>query len=528
MNKKKKFALIVVLISVSLLSAAFVTPALYSKARTIYEKIQVLNQIISIINENYVEPVDWDKVMDGAFYGLLEKLDPHSAYIPKEKIETITERFQGKFEGIGIEFDILGGYITVIAPIAGSPSEQVGLMPGDQIVEIEGKSAYKITKDEVFKKLRGPKGTTVNITVKRVGLDELLHFQITRDEIPIYSVTGSFMLDDKTGYIRLNRFSSTTSREVGEAIKKLLGQGMKQLIFDLRFNSGGYLEQAVEIADQFITTDDTIVYTIGRLKKSQQVFRARPNRGYDDFALIVLINRWSASASEIVAGAIQDLDRGLIIGETSFGKGLVQRQWMLKDNSALRVTVARYYTPSGRLIQRPYNNGTQEYYKELADENREALLDSLKKTHPRYVTKAGREVYGGGGITPDVYLPNESLTLTTKKIVWHPNRLTFNWGTEFAASRKGEWNSLADFKQSFFITDELLSKFISFVRENGIEFDEAELRKDSDYLKTLLKAEIAGSLWGKEAFYEVQVAGDKQVQEALKHFDEAWEFLAQK
>ena len=524
--KEKRFLFILLIASIALLTISAITPAIYSKSKNIYEKIQVLNQIITIVNENYVEPVNWDEVMDGAFYGLLERLDPHSAYISKERIEDISERFHGKFEGIGIEFDLLGGYITVISPIAGSPSELAGLQPGDQIIEIEGESAYKITKDQVFKKLRGPKGTTVNITVRRVGLEEPLHYQITRDEIPIYSVTGAFMLDEKTGYIRLSRFASTSSKEVEEALQKLINNGMTRLIFDLRTNSGGYLEQAAEISDKFITTRDTLVYTAGRIQDSHQIYLSNPDRGYGDFALIVLINRWSASASEIVAGAIQDLDRGLIIGETSFGKGLVQRQWMLKDNSALRVTIGRYYTPGGRLIQRPYSDGAHKYYTELIDENRETRLDSVIKDRPKYKTRGGRIVYGGGGITPDVYLTLEKVNASTNRIVGHPERLTFNWGTEFASYHKDEWSSLSEFKGEFEISDDLFFEFISYVKEKNLKINEEEIQKDQDYVKTILKAQIAGALWGKEAYYEILILSDNQIKEGFYHFDEARKFIA--
>ncbi|MFQ6674080.1 MAG: S41 family peptidase [Fidelibacterota bacterium] len=526
MSRTKKVIVLLSMAGLLGVTVAFVVPAVYPRVANIYEKIRVLNQIISIVNENYVEPVDWDKVMDGAFGGLLEKLDPHSAYIPRDRFEAINEQFHGKFEGIGIEFDILGGYITVIAPVAGSPSDRAGLQPGDQIVKINGDDAYKITKEEVFTRLRGPKGTVVMITVRRPGVEDPFDVEIVRDEIPIYSVTAAFMLDDQTGYIRLGRFSASTAAEVRESVDRLVSQEMSQLIFDLRWNSGGFLEQAVEVSDYFITTKDTLVYTLGRKAETNEVFLSHPNVGYGGFALIVLINRWSASASEIVAGAVQDLDRGLILGETSFGKGLVQRQWQLRDESALRVTIARYYTPRGRLIQRPYLNGTHEYYQELADKNREAVLDSLKASRPRYTTKSGREVYGGGGITPDVYVPlSEPLTRTTSRIVSDPERFTFNWGTEFASSRRETWHSAEEFRRQFEITGALLAQFESYLHDRGTDFDESELVKDSPYLKTLLKAEIAGAIWGKQAYHRVLVGGDDQVVRALDYLDEARQFL---
>ena len=522
---RKKLAILAVSLVCFSVTVAFVAPAVYSRTVNIYEKLKVLNEVISIIDENYVEPVDWDGVLDGAFYGLLEKLDPHSAYIPREQLASINEQFHGKFEGIGIEFDILGGYITVISPVVGSPSDQVGLQPGDQIAKINGEDAFDITTEEVYQKLRGRRGTTVNLTIRRPGLNETFDVQITRDQIPIHSVTSAFMLDDKTAYIRLSRFSSTTSQEVQEAVGRLLSEGMSQLIFDLRYNSGGYLEQAVRVADHFITSEDTLVFTVGRKASSREVYMADPDQGHGNFALIILINRLSASASEIVAGAIQDLDRGLVVGETSFGKGLVQRQWKLRDDSGLRVTIARYYTPSGRLIQRPYDGGKQAYYHDLADTNREATLAAVQR--PRYSTKSGREVYGGGGITPDIFISQQQLTESTTKVIRHAERFTFNWGMEFASSHRGEWASPEQFGKEFEVTDNLLSEFISYIRKRGTEFNESELNNDVDHLKTVLKAEITGAFWGRQAYWQTLRSGDRQVKEALAHFDEAKEFLAQ-
>lgn len=526
-NRAQKFSILAVAVIIFAVSAAFVVPAVYSGAVNIYEKVRVLNEIIAIVNENYVEPVDWDRVMDGAFHGLLENLDPHSAYIPRDRLATINEEFQGRFEGIGIEFDILGGYITVISPIVGSPSDRAGLQPGDQIVKINGDDAFKITNAEVFDKLRGPKGTAVTITVRRPGMKETFDVQIIRDQIPIRSVTSAFMLDDETGYIHLNRFSSTSSQEVREAIDRLVSEGMSLLIFDLRTNSGGLLQQAVGVVDYFVTKKDTLVYTDGRRQDAKEVYLANPAVGYGNFGLIVLINRWSASASEIVAGAVQDLDRGLIVGETSFGKGLVQRQWVLRDESALRVTIARYYTPSGRLIQRPYGDGTHEYYRELADLNREAFLDSVKANRPQYGTRSGRVVYGGGGITPDVYIPTQRFSETTQAILRHPERFSFNWATEFATSNRGRWRSVEEFSQAFEVTDELLAGFASYVRNAGTEVNETELSMDAGYFKAVLKAEISGAFWGRQAYYQMLVSGDPQIMEAMEHMDQAKGFLTQ-
>ena len=527
MNRRKKQLLVAAAVAAAFLfTAASVGPAAYKKTVNIYDKIRVLNQIISIVNENYVEPVDWDNALDGAFLGMLDELDPHSSYIPRDRLEEVNEEYHGRFEGIGIEFDLLGGYITVIAPVAGSPSDRAGLQPGDKIVAIDGEDAYEISREEVYSTLRGPKGSAVMITIRRPGLEEAFDVEIIRDQIPIYSLISSFMIDERTGYMRLTRFASSTSEEVSSAVNELRSQGMSRLIFDLRTNGGGYLEQAGNVADLFITTPDTLVYTSGRKSEMSEVYVANNNRGYDDFAVIVLINRWSASASEIVAGAIQDLDRGLVVGETSFGKGLVQRQWPLKDGSALRVTIARYYTPSGRLIQRPYENGIRDYYEDFGKKDREEVIDSLRAGKAKYKTKKGREVYGGGGISPDVYVPLTEYTTTTTRLVGHPKRLTFNWGTKYAKGRKDDWHSIREFKNQFQITGMLLEDFLSYVEHQEIEVDRSELEKDGRYLKSTLKAEIAGAIWGKSAYYQIFVSNDPQVMVAMTYLDQASTFLS--
>jgi len=359
--------------TILVVAALLIYPAgekVYSQSKntysTIKEKLQVLNQIIYYVNQLYFEDVDMDDLMDGAFSGMMKQLDPHSIYIPAKDMQDIDEQFRGNFQGIGIEFDILHGYITVISPVAESPAEKAGLLPGDQIIAIDGKDAYNITKDEVFKTLRGPKGTPVTVKINRIGVEKPFNVTLIRDNIPLYSVRAAVMLDDETGYIWLTRFSATTADEVKTALAKLRKQGMKRMLFDLRNNSGGYLEQAAEIANLFISEKDTLVYTKGKRPEVEQVFIADPTKGEEKIPLVVLVNRGSASASEIVAGAMQDLDRGLVVGETTFGKGLVQRQIPLQDGSAIRVTIARYYTPSGRLIQRPYKNGDDhDYYAEL-------------------------------------------------------------------------------------------------------------------------------------------------------------------
>ncbi len=508
-----------------------VTRVLYSRDRSIYQTMKtnmaVLNQIIRIVNELYFESVDWDEIWDGAFHGLMNELDPHSVYIPSKEQEEIAELFKGKFQGIGIEFDILHGYITVISPVSGSPSEQVGLQSGDQIIEIDGEDAYQITREEVFRKLRGPKGSSVEVSIRRLGLEKPFKVTIIRDDIPIYSIRAATMLDNTTGYIVLARFSATTIDELRKAVAKLENQGMQQLIFDLRNNGGGYLEQAAEVANLFIARRDTLVYTAGKRREMEQVFIADPSKGREDFPLIVLINRGSASASEIVAGAIQDLDRGLVVGETSFGKGLVQRQLALDNGSALRVTIARYYTPSGRLIQRPYTEGNlRDYYSDLMDVDRESQIDSLLDTRPKYQTRANRTVYGGGGITPDMHIPWQlELNSSNRALVTSARRPLFNWGALFLSQHKDELDDYQRFQVDWTLSDDQFNTFLDYLEAEDIAYDSLAVEEDKDYLKNMLKAEIAGANWGNDEESGIRRINDNQVMGALEYFDEAAAFI---
>ena len=506
-------------------------PEAYSKNRNIYKilknKIVVMQQIISYVDHFYFDIVDMDKIMDGAFHGLMEELDPHSTYIPAKEQENIDELFRGNFQGIGIEFDVLHGFITVISPVPDSPSDHVGLQSGDRIIAINGIDAYKITKDEVVKKLRGRKGTSVDVTIQRIGQDEPFDVTIIRDDIPIYSVGATTMIDDQTGYILLRRFSATTIDEVNKAIKKLDEQNFEKLIFDLRGNSGGYLEQAAAVSNLFISTKDTLVYTKGKISDANQAFIADPNKGRNDFSLIVLINRGSASASEIVSGAVQDLDRGLVIGETSFGKGLVQRQLPLEGGSAIRITMARYYTPSGRLIQRPYEEGDDlAYYKEMYAKDREETLDSLKELRPKYKTRQGRTVYGGGGITPDIYIPYKSqLTKETQNLLRNPERPLFNFSSTYAAQNDLGFKSFKNFKKKWQVNQSVYSEFLNYLGNDSISFNPDSLLKDEDFIHNRIKSEIAGTIWGKDEATSIRLDHDNQISEALKYFNEADAFL---
>ncbi len=518
---------------ISIILAGVVLLAVYGfqsdSVKDKFRKMKTLSQLIQLVNNNYVEEVDLDDILEGAIVGMLDRLDPHSSYITEEHLKTVNEQFAGKFEGIGIEFAVLNGYLTVISPIPGTPSDRAGLQSGDKIVKIDGESAYKITQEEVFKQLRGPKGSKVVVTIRRSGVDDPFDVTLIRDEIPIVSVLADFMIDDNTGYIKLNRFASTTAKEVEDALDELEARGMDQLILDLRNNGGGYMDQAIKIVDMFVSSNDTIVFTKGRLPDANEAFRAHKWGTHKKYPIIVLINRGSASASEIVSGALQDLDRGLVVGETSFGKGLVQRQYPLRDGSAARITIARYYTPSGRLIQRDYHNGIEEYYMDLREENREAS-DSTLASRPQFKTKKkGRIVYGGGGISPDVYVESEyELSETTARVIWHSSRPIFNYAGMIREKINGRYKSFDDFNENFDLGDDELAAFIRWLEEEEFEFDADDIRKDWKAVKTRILAEVASAIWGKTYLYKKLLDIDSHIHSAFEHFDDARDLISKR
>ena len=516
------FAMLIIGIGIGGFGLAKITgqaPTPYAEDNT-RAQLERFIEVFNYVNRLYVEKPEKDDLITGAIQGMLSELDPHSVYIPQKQVQQITEQFEGSYEGIGIEFVVQNKILTVVSPITGGPAETVGLLPGDQIIKIEGESAYGITETEVPKRLKGPKGTKVTVTILRPGDPEAFDVVIMRDRIPIYSVTAAFMLDDgKTGYVFLNRFARTTADELETALDNLEAKGMQQLVFDLRSNSGGYLDQAVEVADKFVPGGNKIVYTKGRMPNSGEEFYSTTDATHALYPLVVLIDRGSASASEIVAGAVQDLDRGLVAGETSFGKGLVQNQLPLRDGSALRLTIARYYTPSGRLIQRPYDNGLMDYYSSLNEQDRSPDVDSTKQ----YFTLAGRKVYGGGGITPDTTLQSEYVTRFTNQL--RSKRLFFEYGSKYASENKQLVKDFDAFKNRFMVTDAMLNEFKAIIKKHDVEFSDEAFTKDVEFIKTLIKAEIARHLWDTEHFYMVRVIADTQVQNAIALMPKARQIL---
>lgn len=491
----------------------------------IYQEMMRFSEALNAVSKYYVEEVKTPALVDGAISGMLETLDPHSVFIPKDQLEDVTEKFEGHFFGIGIEFLIIKKWPTVIAPIGGSPSERLGLRAGDQIVQIDGKSSYNLSQDEIIKQLRGPRGSQVKITIQRPGFESTFDVTITRDKISIYSVEPVFMIDDQTGYIGMKRFSKTTAEELESALLKLEAQGLKQLILDLRSNAGGYLDQAVEVADKFIERGRKIVYTRGRIPQADDDYLATDDDHHKPFPTIILIDHGSASASEIVAGAMQDWDRALIVGETSFGKGLVQTQIGLKDGSAIRVTTAKYYTPSGRLIQRPYENGHFGEYVEAAydDVDPNANADSLRN-RPVYQTSSGRKVFGGGGITPDVQIKWLLPTHFTVDLI--VKNVFLEYAGDFASKNRQLANNFEAFRETWAPNERMLADFRRLLEAKNIKFDQTSWNADQNLIRLLLKKEIALHLWDRERAAQVEVHDDPQFMEVLRLFPQAEKLAA--
>jgi len=514
--RKSSVALIVVVL---FLFAVAMRLDLFALGSNNLVQIQRFMEVVRVLNELYFEEVDSKELVDSAITGMLEKLDPHTVYLPKEQVQEVREQFEGEFEGIGIEFIVLDKVPTVVSPIAGSPSERLGLRPGDQIVEIEGTSTYGFTEDQVREKLLGKKGTRVNVQIKRHAYEEPFDLTITRDKIPIYSISTAFMIEPETGYIRVGRFAKTTNDEFEKALEELNSQGMLRLILDVRGNSGGYLDQAVEMADKFLESGKRIVYTRGRISSSNEDYYSTLESAYSKLPLIILINHGSASASEIVAGAIQDWDRGLIVGETSFGKGLVQHQISLKDGAAIRVTIARYYSPSGRLIQRSYENGLLDYIRDGYDDfDPNSHIDSTL-SKPVFTTSSGRTVFGGGGITPDIKIKSRHLTASTIKLI--QSQILFQFSSDYATNHPNLGRNFEIFRKEFDIEQSTADNLLEKVRQAGVDMDETEVKQDIDFIKRRMKSEIARHLWSSKEFYQMEVLQDEQVREALQKFSEA-------
>jgi len=477
------------------------------------EGIKKLDALFQYINYAYVDSTDESKLVETAIVATLKELDPHSVYIPKKELERMNEPLVGNFEGVGIQFNILDDTLIVVATIAGGPSEKVGLLAGDKIIDVDGENigGIGLQNSDVQKKLRGDKGTKVNVGIKRRNVKDILNFTITRDKIPIYSVDASYMVNDEIGYIKVNRFAKNTITEFKEGLAQLKKQNMKHLVIDLRGNGGGYLKTAIQLSDELIANKKLIVYTEGA-KNPKQEYYTSTTGGFEHGKLVLLIDEGSASASEIVAGAIQDYDRGLVIGRRSFGKGLVQKPFSLPDGSAIRLTVARYHTPSGRCIQRPYDGGKEEYYKEFTrrydhgefmNQDSISFPDSLKfKT-----INSKRTVYGGGGIMPDVFVPIDTTftsdyfgKVSRKGIL---NEYALKYMDDHRQQLQEKYRNVKEFKAGFDAEKELLEDFIAYAEANDVKRNDDDINTSKKVMIIRLKALIARNLWNTSAFYEI-------------------------
>jgi carboxyl-terminal processing protease len=495
-------------------------------AQTVKTQAIKYQNLLALIDAFYVDTVNLEKLTEDAVIKVLADLDPHSIYISKDEIKEMNEPLQGSFSGIGIQFNILRDTLMVVATIPGGPSEKVGLRAGDRIIKIDDKdvAAVGLTNTQVRKYLRGDKGTLVNIFVKRKREKEILEFVITRDKIPIHSLDAAYMMNKNVGYIKLNRFAATTADEFLKALVELKASKMKDLVLDLRGNGGGFMTAAIEIVDQFLGADKLIVYTKGLTTQRRESISTEKGL-FKDGRVVVLLDEGSASASEIVSGAVQDWDRGIIIGRRSFGKGLVQRQFPLSDGSMIRLTTAHYYTPTGRCIQKPYENGVQDYHLDILKRYKSGEMISADSIHfpdsLKYNTlKNNRTVYGGGGIMPDIFVPIDTtanykyFNLLIRKNVIYP--YVVNYMDKNLDQLRKKYTKFENFKKNFEVTEEMMKEIVALGEKEGIEKTEEEYTAVVDDIKLHVKALLARDLWESSEYYKVVNEDNEFIQKALE------------
>ncbi|MCF8372122.1 MAG: S41 family peptidase [Bacteroidales bacterium] len=489
----------------------------------IYPQTNKLNALLNYIEEEYVDSVSKNKLIEGAIPVILEELDPHSVYIPAEDLQETNESLQGNFDGIGIEFNILTDTVIVINTIVGGPSEKVGLMAGDRIVMVDDSliAGIGLSSNDVVKLLKGPGGTKVKVGIMRKNEPEIIDFEIIRDKIPMFSVDVAYMVDDSTGYLKMSKFSKNTYEEFIDAIKKLKAGGMQNLILDLRGNGGGFLDVAVNISNEFLDAGKLIVYHEGKARPKRESF-SNANGMCINNKLVVLIDEQSASASEILAGALQDNDRGIIVGRRSFGKGLVQEQTQFPDGSALRLTVARYYTPTGRCIQRPYGNGTFDYYHEVVgrfeqgefyDADSIRVADSLK-----YFTPKGKVVYGGGGIIPDIFVPVDTSGISDYFTRVRNRGYIYQFAFDYADQHREKLSEFKNYKElaKYLKRKKLLNEFVAYTEKKGVKGKPDDIRYSTELINTLIIGQIVRNIFNDEGFYPIIQDVDMTLKKAIE------------
>ena len=515
-------AVLAVLLS-ALAGGVFGSSAL-ARQDEVSQQYRVFTAALAAVDREYVDEAPSDRLVYGAIDGMLHTLDPHSSFFDPKSYAQMRERQEGRYYGLGITITVIDGDITVMSIFEGSPAYKKGLRRGDIIAHIEGQDAKGWTSDQAVKKLKGPKGTTVNISIRRQGYDGLIDMDVQRDEVNITTVRAAFMIDKDTGYVKLSEFTETSDRELGDALQKLSASGMKRLVFDLRDNPGGALDQAIRIANRFLPKGEMIVYTRGRVPNANQDYRATEDSQYTHLPMITLVTRNSASASEIVSGALQDHDRSLVVGETTFGKALVQSVYPISEGAGVAVTTGRYYTPSGRLIQRPWDGTFDEYLTYvLRDQTgqREHKASELK------YTDSGRKVYGGGGIEPDKFIvgPVEGfnpgrfgrLLYARQAFANFADQFTAEGDTRMSAANKGR----KTVTRGFVVTDAMVNDFKSMLAAQKVKMDDASFAKDETFIRAMIHFEIDAALFGMDEARHNLIAKDPQAQFALTQFGEA-------
>jgi carboxyl-terminal processing protease len=528
MRTPRFLAAAVLAVLLAALAGGFFGSSALARQDEVSQQYRVFTAALDAIDREYVDDLPSDRLVYGAIDGMLHTLDPHSSFFDPRAYAQMRERQEGHYYGLGITIQVVDGDITVQSIFEGSPAYKAGLRRFDVIARIGDQDAKGWTSDQAVKKLKGPKGTSVNISIKRAGYDGLIAMDVQRDEVNITTVRAAFMIDKDTGYIKLDQFTETSDREMGDALQKLSASGMKRLVFDLRENPGGALDQAIRISNRFLPRGDMIVSTRGRVPNSNQEYRATEESQYTHLPMVTLVTRGSASASEIVSGALQDHDRSLVVGETTFGKALVQSVYPISEGAGVAVTTGRYFTPSGRMIQRPWDGSFDEY---LTYTLRDQTAEREHKASELKFTEAGRKVYGGGGIEPDKFIVGtvEGFTPTRfgrllnsrQEFVDFANQFTAEGDTRLSAANKGK-KTIA---RGFVVTDAMLNDFKARLVTRKVKVDEEAFKKDEGFIRAMIHFEIDSALFGMDEARKNLIAKDPQAQFALAQFGEAEHLL---
>jgi carboxyl-terminal processing protease len=485
-----------------------------------------IDKILDIVQSDYVDSISRDGLVESVIPQILQKLDPHSVYIPARELAKANEPLQGNFEGIGVSFNMITDTVLIMSTISGGPSEKLGIQPGDKIIYINDSlvAGRKIPDQNIIKLLKGPRGSKVSVKILRKGTAKLIPYSITRDKIPLFSVDAAYMMSKETGYVKISTFAVTTYDEFKKSLYQLKGQGMTKLILDLRGNPGGVMEAATMIADEFLPQGDLIVFTKGKSRPREDI-KATSDGDFEKGDLVVLIDEWSASASEILAGAIQDNDRGTIMGRRSFGKGLVQEPVMFRDGSGMRLTIARYYTPTGRCIQKPYSGDFEKYYEDLGTRYLHGEFEQADSIHfhdtIKYVTPAGKIVYGGGGIMPDIFVPMDTTGISKYFVAIRNSGLLYRYAVKYTEDNRDKLKDFHDSKSldNYLLKQGLMEKFISYAAANGVPPNKTGIKISYNILYVQLRAYIARNMLDNAGFYPIWQDIDNTLLEAQKYIE---------